>query len=76
MPATQPTNESPLTVRTIPFEFPSDLKAHWNSNKPEWSQMVNGASLVMPYLEPYLIRSVRAGLSEIDDPRLQAEARD
>ena len=65
-----------LTVRKIPFEFPSDIPAHWNANKPEWSQMVNGASLTMPYLEPYLIKSVRMGLSEIDDPELRRVASD
>lgn len=67
---------SPLTVRKIPFEFSDDLAPHWNPAKPEWSQMVNGASLAMPYLEPYLIRAVRAGLASIDDPALLAEARD
>lgn len=70
------TSRSHLTVRKIPFEFPEDLEAHWNASKPEWSQMVNGASLVMPYLEPYLIRVVRMGMKQIDDPELRALAGD
>jgi hypothetical protein len=67
---------SGLTVRRIPFEFPGDLAPHWNAAKPEWSHMVNGASLVMPYLEPYLIQCVRQGLPHIADPVLRAVAQD
>jgi len=65
-----------LTVRRIPFEFPDDIDPHWNAAKPEWSHMVNGASLSMPYLEPYLIKSVRLGLAHIDDPALREVAAD
>ncbi len=65
-----------LTIRRIPFEFPEDIEPHWNAAKPEWSHMVNGASLVMPYLEPYLIQSVRAGMKQIEDPELKAVASD
>ncbi len=38
--------------------------------------MVNGASLAMPYLEPYLIQAVRMGMKQIDDPELRALAAD
>jgi hypothetical protein len=76
MPEHEATSRSSLTVRRIPFEFPDDLEPLWNPAKPEWSHMVNGASLTMPYLEPYLIRSVRLGLDRIDDPELRAEAAD
>ncbi len=69
-------SQSSLTVRRAPFEFPADIPAHWNPGKIEWGHMVNGASLAMPYLEPYLIKTVRAALAQIDDPQLQAEARD
>ncbi len=65
-----------LIVRRIPFEFPDDLEPRWNPTKVEWSYMVNGASLTMPYLEPYLIRSVRMALDQIEDPELRAEADD
>ena len=67
---------SDLVVRRIPFEFPEDLEPHWNPSKPEWSHMVNGASLVMPYLEPYLIQGIRRGLKQIDDPVLLDVAKD
>lgn len=37
--------------------------------------MVNGASLAVPYVEPFLIDSIRDALEIIDDPGLQEEAR-
>ena len=68
-------HEPSIIVRQIPFEFPDDICAHWNPANPEWSHMVNGASLTMPYLEPYLIKCVRMALDRIEDPQLQADAR-
>lgn len=76
MDAVADANTDELTVRRIPFEFPDDIRAYWNADKPEWSHMVNGASLTMPHLEPYLIAGVRQGLREIEDPALRAVAKD
>lgn len=64
-----------LVVRRIPFEFPDDIRPHWKADEPEWSHMVNGASLTMPYLEPFLIDSVREALGRIDDPVLREQAK-
>ena len=64
-----------LIVRKMPFEFPEDINAHWNAGKPEWSHMVNGASLTMPFLEPYLIRTMRKALGKIDAEKLQKEVK-
>jgi predicted metal-dependent hydrolase len=64
-----------ILVRRIAFEYPADLKAHWHPTRPEWSQMVNGASLLMPYLEPYLIQPIRDALPRITDENLAEEAR-
>lgn len=64
-----------ILIRRIAFEYPSDLKAHWHPERPEWSQMVNGASLLMPYLEPYLIQGIRDALPHITDEKLAEEAR-
>lgn len=61
--------------RRIPFEFPDDLGADWHPAEPEFAAMVGGASLVMPYLEPFLIRSMREALPRIDDEHIQAEGR-
>ena len=77
---TQPTHaELPqpgdLVVRRIPFEFTDDIDPHWKHGEPEWSHMVNGASLTMPYLEPFLIDSVRDALESIDDPAVREAAK-
>ncbi|MFN2427689.1 MAG: metal-dependent hydrolase [Candidatus Binatia bacterium] len=64
-----------ILVRRISFSYPADLRAHWHGDKPEWSQMVNAASLLMPYLEPYLIEAIRDALPRITDPELAEEAR-
>jgi predicted metal-dependent hydrolase len=64
-----------LVVRRIPFEFPDDIRPHWKADEPEWSHMVNGASLTMPYLEPFLIDSVRDAMAGIEDPEVREAAR-
>lgn len=64
-----------ILVRRIAFSYPEDLKAHWNPSRPEWSQMVNAGSLLMPYLEPYLIEAIREAIPRISDENLAAEAR-
>lgn len=57
----------------MPFEFSKKISPQWNPKKPEWSHMVNGASLAMPFLEPYLIRTLGKALQVIDTPKLTAE---
>ncbi len=64
-----------LVVRRIPFEFPDDIDPHWKRDEPELSHMINGASLIMPYLEPFLIDSIREATHRISDPRLSEAAR-
>ena len=34
-----------ILVRRIAFEYPDDLRAWWHPSRPEWSQIVNAASL-------------------------------
>jgi len=63
-----------LVVRRIPFEFPDDLDPAWSPHR-EWSHMVNGGSLVMPYLEPFLIATLKEAIELIDDEEVIAEAR-
>ena len=60
----------PVT-RRIPFEFPDDLDPVWNTEQHEWSHMINGASVTMPYLEPFLIATLREAADHIDDPDLR-----
>jgi predicted metal-dependent hydrolase len=64
-----------LIVRKMPFEFPDEIDPQWNRNKPEWSHMVNGASLAMPFLEPYLIKTMRKACEKIDSEELRKEVK-
>lgn len=60
-----------MTVRRPSFAYTAALPGHWNPRRPEFSQIVNAASLAMPYLEPYLIKTMRAARDRIDDPALK-----
>jgi predicted metal-dependent hydrolase len=63
-----------MTVRQMPFEFSHSTKrVSWHQDKPEFAHVVNSASLAMPYLEPYLIRTMRKARPLISDEALQTE---
>ena len=64
-----------MILRKIPFSFDENISPVWNSEKPEWSHMVNGASLTMPYLEPFLIKTAREALRQVKDPALEEDIR-
>ena len=64
---------SRMTVRQVAFAYPAAMQAHWNPAKPEFSHIVNAGSLAMPYLEPYLIKTMRAARPLIRDEKLQAD---
>ena len=64
---------SSIVVRRMPFAFSEPIAAVWNPARPEWSHMVNGASLTMPYLEPFLIKTVMEALPQVKDPHLKAD---
>jgi len=59
-----------ILVRKPPFEYPPDFAPHWNPAKPEWSQLANGASVILPYFEPCMIDAMRAAIPRITDPAL------
>ncbi len=64
-----------ITTRRIPFEFPEDIDPYWKPDMPEWSALLNGLSLTMPYLEPFLIRTIREAAEQIEDADLTDEVR-
>jgi predicted metal-dependent hydrolase len=49
------------------------LRGLWNPARPGFSHIVNAASLAMPYLEPYLIETMRQARTMTDDRDLIAE---
>lgn len=70
MSGAQSGSKAQLMVRRIPFKFEEGIDPVWNKARPEWSHMVNGASLTMPYLEPFLIRTMNEALKQVDDSQL------
>jgi predicted metal-dependent hydrolase len=62
-----------MTVRRMKFRFPESLRGLWNPARPGFSHIVNAASLAMPYLEPYLIETMRLARTKTQDPDLIAE---
>ncbi|MEH6828709.1 metal-dependent hydrolase [Parasphingorhabdus sp.] len=60
-----------IVVRAIPFAFSENINPVWHPERHEWSHMVNGASLSMPYLEPFLIKTVREALKQASDASLK-----
>jgi uncharacterized protein len=67
---------SSITVRKGAFEFPEHVPAHWIPGEPEFSQMINGASFVMPHLEPFLVATVGEAGRALADHVIRREARD
>jgi uncharacterized protein len=65
--------ESAITVRRLELEFPAGLDPMLVEGCPEESYALVGISLLLPYLEPYLIRSMRAARERVRDPKLLAD---
>jgi len=69
-------NYPQLVVRKIDFQLSDNINPVWNPHKPEWSHMASGASLTMPHLEPFLIRTIREASKHVTDVELLQEMRD
>jgi predicted metal-dependent hydrolase len=67
---------NPITVRKGAFHFPDDAPAHWIPDEPEFAQMINGASFVMPHLEPFLVATVGEAGRAVTDGAIKQEARE
>ncbi len=69
------TSSSGISPRRVRFEYPTDTPTVWTPARPEFSCAANSVSLMMPALEPYFVRSIRAALPDLDGPlREQTEA--
>ncbi|MEL6983681.1 MAG: metal-dependent hydrolase [Actinomycetota bacterium] len=62
-----------ITVRRPEFEWPTDLPVLPDPNDPSRSCELVALSFTLPYLEPYLIRTMRAATKEVDDEGLRAD---
>ncbi len=71
-----PLAAQPIPVpRRIAFEFPDDIDPQWIPGEPELAAMMNGGSLTMPYLEPFLIRTVRETTQRLGSEQLSEQGR-
>ena len=59
-----------ITVRRMQFDFPEDIDPVYIEGKPEESYFTTAFSLLLPYLEPYLIRTMTEAKKRITDPEL------
>jgi len=56
---TQASDLNPIPVRNFDFAFPEDLNPSWIPHNPYRAHFYNGISLTMPYLEPFLCKTMR-----------------
>jgi len=61
---------SKIPIRKMPFEFPEKIDPFIFPDSPERSASVVATSLLLPYLEPYLIRTMKAARPHVTEPRL------
>ncbi len=62
-------------VRRMRFAWPDDFDPRWTPARPELACVANAVSLLMPHVEPYVVRAVRTALPDLEDPlRREAEA--
>lgn len=64
-----------IVVRPFAFEFPDDLDPIWAPDNVSRSLMFNGISLTMPYLEPFLVKTMREAAEQVDTPALRDDMR-
>ena len=63
-------SHQPIVVRQMDFDFPADIDPVVVAGDPQQSYFIIGLSLLLPYLEPYLIRTMKLAKKELSDPKL------
>ncbi len=62
-----------ITVRTMEFEFSNDMDLVFIEHDPAFSFLFLGTWMLLPFLEPYLMRTMRTALRDVDDEKLSHE---
>ncbi|XOV90229.1 MAG: metal-dependent hydrolase [Pseudomonadota bacterium] len=71
----QPKQVDEIVVRPFAFEFPEDIDPHWIPGQIVRSHFFNGTSLTMPYLEPFLVKTMREAALSVESPELREDIR-
>lgn len=62
-----------MTVRRMNFAFTPDMERVFVKDDPDTSYTFLGTWMMLPYLEPYLIRTMRQALPHIREPQLKED---
>lgn len=62
-----------MPVRRMNFEFPEDTDLVFIEGDPALSYFFVGAWMMLPHLEPYLIRTMQAAMAQVADPDLRED---
>jgi uncharacterized protein len=62
-----------IPVRRMPFDFPTDVDLVFVPDDPGTSYTFLGAWFMLPYLEPYLIRTIQAAMPKVADATLRED---
>lgn len=62
-----------MTVRRMTFAFVPDMERVFVKDDPDTSYTFLGTWMMLPYLEPYLIRTMRQALPHIREPQLKED---
>ena len=62
-----------ITIRQMAFPFPDQMDPMIIPGEPEESYGIVALSLLLPYLEPYLIRTMKEARKHVTDPALRAD---
>ncbi|MFN9926165.1 MAG: metal-dependent hydrolase [Phenylobacterium sp.] len=64
-----------IPVRRMDFSFPDDMDLVFIEGDPALSYFFVGAWMMLPYLEPFLIRTMQSAMEKVDDPKLKEEVK-
>lgn len=64
-----------ITVRKMAFEFSSEMDLVFIQHDPAFSFLFLGTWMLLPDLEPYLMRTMRAALTDVEDEALAHDIR-
>lgn len=64
-----------ITVRRMQFDIPQEVDLYAETDDPAGLSSSVALSLSLPYLEPYLIRTMKVALDHITDPELAEDVR-